>query len=49
MRVLASSYVDVSLANPKDECVEAVLYTASFQMRQKGVHEDIEFFITHVG
>jgi hypothetical protein len=26
MRVLVNSYVDVSLAKPKGECIEAVLY-----------------------
>ena len=41
MRVLASRYVDASLANPEAECIEAVLYTTNLQMRQKDVHEDV--------
>jgi hypothetical protein len=48
MRVLASRYVDVSLAKPKGECIEAVLYTINSQILQKGVHEDINFLFTDI-
>jgi hypothetical protein len=48
MRVLANSYVDVSLAKPKVECIEAVLYTTNPQILQKDVHEDIRFLFTDI-
>jgi hypothetical protein len=48
MRVLANSYVDVSLAKPKGECIEAVLYSTNSQILQKSVHEDIRFLFTDI-
>jgi hypothetical protein len=48
MRVLANGYVDVSLAKPKRESIEAVLCTTNSQILQKGVHEDIRFLFTDI-